>query len=236
MRAPQCVICGDRLASAQLLIGDGRCHSCRDFEPEFSRAMAYGEYAGGLRGLIHLVKYDAVLPVASVLGGMMAGTIEELLPPSSNSVPLIVPWHKSKRSDRGFNQAELIAWAAVKRLPHRLELATEVLVRQRATISQVGLTREQRIENIRDAFRVLDRRRVSGRTVIVVDDIMTTGTTLSECARVLKKAGAERVLAATVARAFQGAALHEAALHGEREPVIHTEEEEREAVAVAASV
>ena len=200
--------------------------------------MSYGEYEGGLRGLIHLLKYEAVLPVASVLGGMLAETIEELLPPCGDSVPLIVPvpLHKSKRSDRGFNQAELIARAAVKRLPHRLELATEVLVRQRATISQVGLTREQRIENMRDAFRVLDRRRVSGCTVIVVDDVMTTGTTLSECARVLKKAGAERVLAATVARAFQGADLHGAALHGQGEPVIHAEEEEREAVAVTASV
>ncbi len=75
-----------------------------------------------------------------------------------------------------------------------------------------------------------------GRTVIVVDDVMTTGTTLSECARVLKKAGAERVLAATVARAFQGADLHGAALHEQGEPVIHAEEEEREAVAVTASV
>ena len=80
MRAPQCVICGDRLTSAQLLVGDGRCHSCRDFEPEFARAMSFGEYEGGLRGLIHLLKYEAVLPVASVLGGMLAETIEELLP------------------------------------------------------------------------------------------------------------------------------------------------------------
>ena len=237
-RAPQCVICGDRLDSAQLLVGDDRCHSCRDFEPEFARAMSFGEYEGGLRGLIHLLKYEGVFPVASGLGGMLAKTIEELLPACGDSVPLIVPvpLHKSKRSDRGFNQAELIANAAVKRLPQRLELATGVLVRQRATISQVGLTREQRVENVRDAFRVHDRRRVRGATVIVVDDVMTTGTTLSECARVLKKAGAERVFAVTVARAFQGAALQNAAIQENRDPAIPTEEEAREAVAVAASI
>ena len=238
LRAPQCVICGDRLTSAQLLVGDGRCHGCRDFEPEFSRAMSFGEYEGGLRSLIHLLKYEAVLPVASVLGGMLARTIEELLPSCGNSVPLMVPvpLHKGKRSDRGFNQSELIGRDAVKRLPRRVELATGVLVRQRATVSQVGLTREQRAENMRDAFRVQDRRRVYGCIVIVVDDVMTTGTTLSECARVLKKAGAERVLGATVARAFQSADLREAVIRGQRETMIHAEEEECEAVATAASV
>jgi ComF family protein len=223
------VICGDRLPSAQLLVGDGRCHGCRDFEPEFARAMSFGEYEGGLRGLVHLLKYESILPVASVLGGMMADTIVELLPSCGESAPLVVPvpLHKSKRSDRGFNQAELIARAALKRLPKRLELATDVLVRQRATLSQVGLTREQRIENLRDAFRVRDRHLLRGTTVILVDDVMTTGTTLSECARVLKQAGAERVFAATVARAFQGGPLPDEMFHVERLP---QEEEVREAV------
>ena len=199
--------------------------------------MSYGEYQGGLRRLIHLLKYEAVLPVSSVLGGMLAGTIEELLPLCGDSGPLIVPvpLHKNKRNDRGFNQAELIARAAVKRLPQRLQLATGILVRQRATISQVGLTREQRVENMRDAFRVHDRQRVRGCTVIIVDDVMTTGTTLSECARVLKKAGAERVFAVTVARAFQGAALQGPEIT-ERGPGIPTKEEAHEALAVTASV
>jgi ComF family protein len=205
VRAPQCVICGDRLAGAQLLVGDGRCHGCRDFEPEFDRAMSYGEYADSLRGLVHLLKYESVAPVSRVLGGMVASVIEELLPLCGESVPLLVPvpLHKTKRSDRGFNQAELIARVVVKLLPHRLELTTGVLVRRRETISQVGLTREQRIQNMRDAFSVRDRKRVRGTTIILLDDVMTTGTTLSECARVLKKAGAERVFGVTVARAFQ---------------------------------
>jgi len=194
--------------------------------------MSFGEYEGELRGLVHLLKYESVLPVASVLGEMIAGTIEELLPSCGESVPVVipVPLHKGKRSDRGFNQAELIAHAAVKRLPRRLELATDVLVRQRATISQVGLTREQRIENMRDAFRVCDRRRVGGATVILVDDVMTTGTTLSECARVLKEAGAARVFAATVARAFQGGSSEDKMFHVEHLPQGRREQEAPEAI------
>ena len=70
--------------------------------------MAFGEYEGGLRGLIHLLKYDAVAPVASVLGACWPSTIEELLPACGDSMPLIVPvpLHKSKRSDRGFNHEQ----------------------------------------------------------------------------------------------------------------------------------
>ena len=213
------MVCGDRLVSAQLLMGDGRCPNCHDCEPEFARAISFGEYQGELRGLIHLLKYDSVLPVASVLGGMMAQSVAELLPGRKDSRPLIVPvpLHKSKRRARGFNQAELMARAAVKRMNRQVELATGVLMRHRATVSQVGLTREERVENMRDAFRVTDQSRVQGRSVIVVDDVMTTGTTLSECVRVLKQAGAERVWAATVARAFHGAGVRGDADHGEEE-------------------
>ena len=110
-----------------------------------------------------------------------------------------VPLHSSKRQERRFNQSELIARAALRHVPSEYELASPVLVRHRQTRSQVGLDREARIENMRDAFRVIDAARIAGRTVIVVDDVMTTGATVSECARVLKRAGAAKVYAATVA-------------------------------------
>jgi len=229
VRAPQCILCGDRLASAQLLIGDGRCVSCRDHEPDFDRAVSFSEYKVALRGLIHLLKYEGVTSAAKPLGQMLADAIAELSA-SGDSTPLLVPvpLHRGRRRSRGFNQAELLAHAAAGHFTDKLEIASQVLVRHRETISQVGLSREERIENMHDAFRVSDPGRVRGRSVIVVDDVMTTGTTLSECARVLKRAGAERVWAATVARAFQGVDLPEFADRGE--------EEEIEAVEVAASV
>ena len=208
IRAPQCVQCGERLLPAQLLTGDGRCQGCREFEPDFGRAVSFGEYAGALRGLIHLLKYDKVRPAAPVLGGLLAQAITQLDWAGAATRPLIVPvpLHASKRGERGFNQAELIVRYAAKRLPQRPEIAT-VLKRQRATHSQVGLSREERIANMRDAFRLTAPQSVKGRTVIVVDDVMTTGTTVSECARVLKHAGAERVWAATVARTLKDAVL-----------------------------
>lgn len=213
-------------------MGDGRCANCRDFEPEFERAVSFGEYEDGLRGLIHLLKYESITPVAGPLGSMMAEAIGELLLGRGLMRPLLVPvpLHKSRRRTRGFNQAELIAQAAGKCLSPRLEVVSGILLRQRDTISQVGLSREERLHNVRGAFRVSDPGRVKGRTLIVVDDVMTTGTTLSECARVLTRAGAERVWAVTVARAFQGAVSGETADRGEEEAI------EAEAMSLTASI
>jgi predicted amidophosphoribosyltransferase len=78
-----------------------------------------------------------------------------------------------------------------------------VLERSRETQSQIGLTRHQRRENLRGAFRVKDREKLSGREILLVDDVFTTGTTASECARVLRRAGAARVWVATVARTLK---------------------------------
>jgi ComF family protein len=202
---------------AQLLVGDGRCHGCHEFQPDFDRAVSYGEYDGAVRGLIHLLKYDSVMPAGRVLGQLLTEAIRHLnLADDCAALLVPVPLHSSKRRERGFNQSELVARSALKQMASGTELAP-VLKRHRATHSQVGLTREERIANMRDAFRVVDPARLKGRTVIVVDDVMTTGTTVSECARVLRKAGAERVFAATVARTLKGAQLPKTAQSQEEE-------------------
>ncbi len=221
LRAPQCLSCGDRLTSAQLLMGDGQCVNCREWPPDFERAVSFGEYKNGLRGLIHLLKYERVTSAKAPLGRMLAEAISEFLPACGDCQVLLlpVPLHQNRRRSRGFNQAELIARAALKQLPAQFEFASAGLIRQRETISQVGLSRPERIENMRDAFCVRDAAGVRARQVLVVDDVMTTGTTLSECARVLKQAGAKKVWAATVARAFHGADLPEVADDGEEEEV-----------------
>ncbi len=202
-------------------MGDGLCVNCRERRPDFERAVSFGEYISALRTLIHLLKYEGVTPAQAPLGRMLAEAISDLLPSSQQGKLLLVPvpLHRSRRRTRGFNQAELIARAALKRLPRELGLDSGVLVRQRETVSQVGLSREERIENMRGAFRVSNAGRVKGRNVIVVDDVMTTGTTLAECACVLKQAGAEQVWAATVARAFHGADLPGATEGGQEEAV-----------------
>jgi ComF family protein len=130
--------------------------------------------------------------------------LEASLPDTAIQV-VPVPLHPRKQAQRGFNQAELIARAALQQLarPQRFQLRTGVLSRQRETGSQIGLTRHQRRENLRGAFAVIDPARVAQRDILLVDDVFTTGTTASECARVLRRAGAARVWVVTVARTLK---------------------------------
>jgi ComF family protein len=115
-----------------------------------------------------------------------------------------VPLHRSKQRQREFNQTELIARAALKLLPANVvRLESSLLERRRATQSQIGLSSHQRRENLRGAFMVCRPSDVRGRTVLLVDDVFTTGTTVSECAGVLRRAGASKVWVATVARTLK---------------------------------
>jgi ComF family protein len=180
---------------------------CQRTDPPFERAVAYGSYDGGLRDLIHLLKFQQVRPAAAVLGRVLAETIANLeqMVPEGTIVVVPVPLHARKQAQRGFNQAEMIARSALQQLvgAERFDLSTGVLVRRRETGSQIGLTRHQRRENLRGAFAVNDPARILNRDILLVDDVYTTGTTVSECARVLRRAGAARVWVATVARTLK---------------------------------
>jgi ComF family protein len=204
-----CITCGERIFSPYAVDGatGPRCGLCRRVEPIFSRAVAYGSYQSGLRELIHLLKFGGVRPAASVLGYMLGEAISRLEPefPAGDMALIPVPLHRSKLRQRGFNQAELTARAALnaRERGDRLRLCTGVLIRKRETASQIGLTSHQRRENLRGAFAVAQPKVVLGREVLLVDDVYTTGATVSECARVLRRAGATKVWVATIARTLK---------------------------------
>lgn len=210
-----CSICGERLISPFAFAAEGQssdsgealCGLCRRLEPPYVKATAYGSYDSGLRELIHLLKYNQVRPAANILGRMLVEAMEDLQPLFSASEILVVPvpLHSRKLRQRGFNQSELIARAALKLKSSavQFQLIPGLLERQRETKSQIGLSRHQRRENIRGAFVVAKPLEVKGREVLVVDDVFTTGTTVSECARILRRAGATKVFVATVARTLK---------------------------------
>jgi ComF family protein len=178
---------------------------CRRVAPWFRRAVAYGAYEGALRDLVHLFKYQQVKPAGPILEKLVEQAVGRLaLPEPLLVVP--VPLWPGKREARGFNQAEEIArYFVSSRRRAGIQLDTTSLVRRRDTASQTGLTRRQRRANMRGAFAVTRPDRVKGRTILVIDDVMTTGTTAGECARVLRRAGAREVFVATVARATKEA-------------------------------
>jgi ComF family protein len=146
-------------------------------------------FTPALREIIHHLKYADRVSLAKPLGDILRNCLEREAFTGDLIVP--VPLHRSRERQRGYNQAELIA----SRL--RLPMTTRLLRRRKNTPSQTGLTRNERKRNLAAAFEV--RGEVKG-TIIVVDDVYTTGSTINEIARALKRAGAERVEALTVAR------------------------------------
>ena len=210
-----CTVCGERLFSSYVFDGapgEPRCGLCRRTEQPFARAAAYGSYESGLRELIHLLKFGGVRPAANVLGRMLAealATLESEFPSDSMAV-IAVPLHRTKLRQRGFNQAELIARAAIKiKQPGIVCVCAREFSRESAKPhrrSASPATSAARTCGV--AFGVTQPELVKGREVLVVDDVYTTGATVSECARVLSRAGATRVWVATVARTLKISAQH----------------------------
>jgi ComF family protein len=190
-----CAACRAPFASPWPLDEHGLCGLCRRGAHGFDAAYSYGFYDGTLRELIHLLKYGKIQTLAGPLGRFMAAAL-----PRDRRFDVIVPvpMHWRRRWDRGFNQAVLLADVVARRtgLP-----VCNAARRQRATPPQAGLSSARRRENMVRAFSVRKPDLVKGRRILLVDDVLTTGATVSACALSLKRAGAAHVSVLTVARA-----------------------------------
>ena len=154
-----------------------------------------GGYEGRLRRIIRCMKFSDMPGLAAPLAERLAARLVD--EPVGFELIVPVPLHWARRWRRGYNQAELLA-RAVARATGR-PVACGALRRARATPSQTGRSREERVASVRGAFRA-GRQSIEGVPLLLIDDVVTTGATLAECARVLNAAGARRVDAAAVAR------------------------------------
>lgn len=195
--SPLCPRCGTPFPPTEG--GDHLCGECLLTERPFAVARSVGRYEETLLAAIHRFKYRGKTGVGDLLGQMMADFAGKIWDMTLFERILPVPLHPKRLRERGFNQAVILARVLSRRFDLPLDFAS--LRRERFTPPQVGLDREARSANVRGAFVVTHPERVAGRRLLLVDDVYTTGNTLSECARVLIRAKAEAVAVLTLARA-----------------------------------
>lgn len=159
----------------------------------------YFEKDGTLQILIHQLKYDEMTIAGVELGRQVAVAMATLFGEIPDATLVPVPLHAAKERERGYNQSVYIA-RGIQSLTG-LPVSARLLRRRKNTPSQTHLNREERLANVQDAFELARDARVEGASFILVDDVITTGATIQECARVLKEHGAHRVYAASIALA-----------------------------------
>lgn len=199
LRPPYCPRCGLPVPS-----GDGGgylCGPCLEEKWYFEVHRSSGLYEGTLKEAIHQFKYRGVFPLVRVFGDLMQPTLQTLSREYPVDVMIPVPLHIRRLRERGFNQALLM----VKELSTRLGIPYEgsALKKIKDTPVQISLKKRERRKNLTGVFQVKDNTKaIQGKSVVLVDDVYTTGATANECSRALLKAGAERVAVLTVARAL----------------------------------
>jgi competence protein ComFC len=196
IRTPFCRCCSRPFEG--LIAGDFCCPNCEDSTPAFDCVVSNYQAKGVLRDLIHRFKYGRQFYLRRVLAGYLLEAMQDAriqADPADCLVP--VPLHPARMRERGFNQSEALAEILSKRT--RLPIV-RCIERRRYTNTQTRFDRVERMQNLRNAFAMRKNSDVRGKHLVLLDDVLTTGSTLHECALVLRAAGAESVRAITVAR------------------------------------
>ncbi len=189
---PLCAVCGLPTAAPEATTP---CATCRHTVPAFDYARAAASYGGAVRDAIHALKFGGRRSLARPLGDLVRNECGPALADAPDAL-VSVPLGRARERARGFNQAELIAERLGERLGVRVR--PRWLVRLRATAPQSDLSAAERHANVAGAFAAAPA--VAGRHVVVIDDVITTGATVADCARALRMAGARRVGVLAVAR------------------------------------
>lgn len=174
------------------------CQECKS-KSKISQLASVFDYKQELveKIVIHL-KYASVRELAEFMAGEITGLWKKIGKKDTNALVVPIPLHSHRLRERGFNQAEHIAKAFARSNDYLC--APHVLVRTRPTKPQVELSREERLKNVEDVFAVRDKAALKAQTVILIDDVCTTGATVQEAAEALIESGAQKVIVLTFAR------------------------------------
>ncbi|MBI3358424.1 MAG: ComF family protein [Nitrospirae bacterium] len=196
LSGPVCFVCSAPFVSeaATSHSPSHRCGECRENPPLFLKAITPFLYEGPLSTAICQFKYKKKPHLAAPLARLIANDLSNI----STDYVMAIPLHSFRLRGREFNQSLLLA----RQIGITLSLPyfVDVMIRTRETPPQVGLSRKERDENIKGAFKVTQPNAIQDRRILLIDDVYTTGATLKEGARTLMRAGAKEVIVATIAR------------------------------------
>lgn len=202
LRGARCLVCSEIVGSANVpdVLG---CAYCKENPPNFNRSFVIGSFTGSIRQIALELKYNNGTYILSDINKLISACkgAEAFL---SNTILVPVPLHYARKIKRGYNQSELICKTIIKTFPNSNIKFADLLKRKRHTPTQTTLDRKHRTKNVKGAFTIKSKKAISAypksTRFIVVDDVMTSSATLSECARILKKFGFENVDAFAFAR------------------------------------
>jgi competence protein ComFC len=221
---PHCIICGKYLSPQERIVCDicwenmsllpsPFCPVCKNFleqgslfcrvcteRKKLSLVRSLGVFDSYYQKIIHGFKYQQKMTLGHRLGKRLGKKLIDDKLVSGFDCIIPVPLHPARKRERGFNQSEILAqeFSDVIHIP----VLKKILKRTRNTKDQTKLSPEERIENVKGAFSLKSPETIEGKRIILVDDVMTTGATLGECARVLSEAGANKIMGATIAVAL----------------------------------
>jgi len=196
---PFCSICGIPFVSRE--VETHPCGACVTHKKYFTIARALGAFEGSLQEAIHRWKYEGKTFLTPFFAEWMAEGLNRYWEPGSFDLLIPVPLHPLRLRERGFNQALLLVKDLSRRtgIPYR----KTILQKKKPTIPQVNLGGVERERGVKGTFHVIDREELLGMSVLLVDDVYTTGATVNECSKVLLRGGAERVDVLTLAHAIK---------------------------------
>jgi len=199
IKPPFCSICGTPFVSEE--VGNHPCGACLTKRRHFAMARALGYYEGSLQEAIHRWKYEGNESLSVHFAEWMAKGFFCYWNPDLLDILIPVPLHKERLRERGFNQALLLVRELSRRtgIPYR----KRVLQKKRSTVPQVKLSGAEREKGVRGTFQLLEIEAVDGKSILLVDDVYTTGATVNECSRVMLAGGAKRVDVLTLAHAIK---------------------------------
>jgi ComF family protein len=193
---PICKVCG---APLKKRIKDEKCLLCPQSPINFDSARALFLFNGAAGDLIKSVKYSKRQDAAKLVGKMMASCLLSEFKNIKFDAIIPVPIHRYRMMTRGFNQAEVLSYIISKY--SNIPVIDNILIRRTPTKKQSMLDYSDRAKNVRNAFRIVQPRYVRNMNILIVDDIITTGSTTNECAKEIKKAGAKSAYVLTFTRA-----------------------------------